>query len=83
MYGMHAIGVHIVWEPAATADTGNDDDILPGNSQGRHYLLDLRQNGIVSATRAPTNFLVGGKILGGKGLWRESRCVAHDTIVPL
>jgi hypothetical protein len=56
---MHPIGIHIVRKPAAATDTRNDDDILPGDPQGRHDLLDLRENRIIPATRTPTNFLVG------------------------
>jgi hypothetical protein len=64
MDGMHAIGIHIIRKAAAAADPGYDHDILAGNTQGRHYFLHLCQDGIITASRTPSHFLVSGKILG-------------------
>src|SRR5665213_1279839 len=64
MYGMHAVSIHIIGKPAVAANARNDHDILTGNAHLGHYFLNLGQNGVVSAARAPANFLVGHKILG-------------------
>src|SRR5688572_4942965 len=75
---VHTIRVHIIGEAAAAADTGNDYDVFLRNTQTRHNLLHLCQNGIVSATGAPAYFLVGGKIF-----WRQSGCCSftHRYII--
>jgi hypothetical protein len=40
-----------------------------------HYFLNLRKNGIISATRAPAYFLVSNKIFGGQ--WGCNRSITH------
>src|SRR5579872_2472939 len=67
MDGVHPVGVHVIRKPATATDAGNNDDVLAGDSEGRHYLLYLCENGIISAARAPANFLIGGKVLRGQG----------------
>jgi hypothetical protein len=79
---MHTIGIHIIWEPAATADTGNDHDVFAGYPKGRHDLLYLREYRIIPATGAPTHFLVGGKILR-RQCRRDRCCFTHDKLFPV
>lgn len=74
--GVHAIGIHIIGKAAAAADTGYDHYIFTGDAKGRHHLLHLRQDGVVSTTRAPAYFLIGGEVFGGKsGRGDGCRCV--------
>ena len=82
MNAMHAIGIHVVREAAATADTGNDRDIFPGDAKRGHDLLHLRQDGVISAAGAPAYFLVSYKILRGKrdGIG-HCCCIGHIKIV--
>src|SRR5580704_12669097 len=75
---MHPIGVHVIWKPAAAADTRYNHDVLPGYSQRRHYLLDLGKDRIVAATRAPAYFLVGSEILRGED--RLDCCLITHTL---
>ena len=65
---MHAIGIHIIREPAATANPGYYNNVLPGYPQSRHDLLHLGEDDIIPASRAPANFLISGKVLGCQGL---------------
>src|SRR5688572_19671510 len=77
MDGMHTIGIHIIGKAAAAANAGNYNNIFAGYTKGRHHFLYLGQDGIITATRAPAYFLVGDKILGGKG-W-DCCCITHIT----
>lgn len=61
--GVHAVRIHIIWEAAAAADSGDDHNIFFGDPQSGHDLLYLRQDGIVAAARAPAYFLVTREIL--------------------
>src|SRR5450432_4146531 len=65
MDGMHAIGIHVIRETAAAADTRNDNNIFPGYTHCWHHFLHLRKYRIITATRAPAYFLVSDKIPGG------------------
>ena len=64
---MHSIGIHVIGETAAAADTGNYHNILPGYSERRHDLLHLGQDGIIAASGAPAHFLIRCKILCCQG----------------
>ena len=65
---MHAIGIHIIGEPAATANPGYNNNVLPGYSQSRHDPLYLGEDDIIPASRAPADLLISCKILGRQGL---------------
>src|SRR5262249_40669749 len=63
--GVKAIGVHVVREPARAADPGDEDDVLLGDAEVGHRLLHGAQDGVVTASRAPPDVLVGLEILLG------------------
>src|SRR6185312_3943814 len=72
MDGMHPVGAHIIWKAAAAADARNDDDVLAGDSEGRHHLLNLCEDGVIYAARAPAHFLVRSEVFCSQG--RRDRC---------
>src|SRR5262249_4305982 len=61
-----AVGVHVVWEAAETADTGDEHDLFLRNAEFRHYLLNLRQDRIVAAAGTPAHFLIGLEIFASE-----------------
>ena len=65
-------GVRLAAGLSARGHTGEvgHPDVFAGNTQRRHYFLYLGQNRIIATTRTPSNFLVGGKVFGGK-FWRD------------
>ena len=80
------VGVHVVREPARAADPGDEDDVLPGDAEVGHHLLDGRQDRVVPAARAPADVLVGLEVLlrvARAPAVRSSRCssVALDQLV--
>jgi len=60
-----AEGVHVIRKTRGTADAGDDDEIFALDAEFRKNGLDGGENGIVAATRAPADFLVGLKIFFG------------------
>ena len=60
---VEAVDVHVVREAAGTADTRNGDVVLFRMRELREHALDLGEDGIVAASRAPADVLVGLKIL--------------------
>lgn len=76
---MHSVCIHVIRKAAAAADPGNDHNIFSWNPQSGHDLLNLCQNGIISATGAPAYFLIGSKIFRGKNRLRGSCCFAHNN----
>src|SRR6266545_1027980 len=63
VYAVEAVRVHVVRQAAAAADAGNEDDLLAGDTQVRHKLLGLGEDGIVAAAGAPAHLLVGDEVL--------------------
>ena len=60
---MHAVGVHVVREPAAAADPADEHRVLRGDAEVGHELLHGQQDAVVTTTRAPTHLLVAGPVL--------------------
>src|SRR5688572_33479855 len=82
--GVQSICVHVIGEPAAATDAGNDHNVLAGDAKCWHYFLHLCQDGIITAARAPAHFLVCRKILRRKGrLWQCSRFTHTANLVDL
>src|ERR1700754_4598076 len=79
---MHAIGIHIIGKTAATTYPRNNNDVLPGYSQGRHNFLHLGEDDIIPASRAPADLLVCSKIFCRQGLWWDGSCFTHGKIAP-
>ena len=77
MNGVNAVGVHIVWEPAAATDARNENGLLGWHADLGKYLFHLRQDGVIAATWAPSDVLVTGKIFG----LEDGKCCAHYGIV--
>src|ERR1700733_2673825 len=59
---VEAVGVHVIREAAGATDTRNEDGIFTRHTEFRHHTLNLGENGVVTASGAPTYFLVGDKI---------------------
>src|SRR5207247_3745886 len=59
---METVGVHVIRQPAAAADAGDEDDLLARDAEIRHQLLRLREDRVVAAARAPADLLVRDKI---------------------
>ncbi len=64
MDGVKSICGHIIGEARRAADAGDENDILRRRADIREGLLHPFQDRIVTATGAPANFLIRGKILG-------------------
>jgi len=60
---MESVGVHVVGESRRASDARHKDDLFFRDAQLGHDLLHGREDGIVAATRAPSYFLIRGKIL--------------------
>src|SRR5262245_32525370 len=60
---VEAVGVHVVREAARAADPGDEDDVLLGNTEIRHRLLDRGQDRVVAAARTPPHVLVRLEVL--------------------
>jgi len=71
--GVDTIGVHIVGEPAAATDAGNENGLLGRYADFGKYFFHLSQDGIIAATWTPTDILVTGKIFG----LEDGECCAH------
>ena len=65
MDAVNPIRVHVVGETAGTTNARDEDDILFGNAQQRHRLLNLGQNAIIATTWTPAHGLVGYEIFAG------------------
>jgi len=61
---VHAVGVHVVREPAGAPDPGDEHDVLPAQAQLRQEALDGGQHGVVAAPRAPAHLLVRLEVRG-------------------
>ena len=55
---VEAIRVHVVGKTGGTPDPRDKHDVLLGDPEVWEYVLDLGQDGIVSASGAPTDSLV-------------------------
>src|SRR3954467_3012388 len=77
---MHTIRIHIIWKAAAAANSTDDHNILTRYAHVWHYLLNLGQNRIISATRAPAHFLVSCKIFRCKG-WASVCYSTHGMYI--
>src|SRR5258706_9360645 len=75
MDSVKAVGVHIIGEPAGTSDAGDKYHIMPRNIQLGHNTLYLCKDGIIAATRAPSNVLIRLEILRRVLLGRSFRSV--------
>ena len=64
MDAMESVGLQVIRESAAAADARDEQKPLARDAERRQDLLDLRQDRIVAATRAPAHVLIGGEILG-------------------
>ena len=62
MDGMETVGVHVVGEAGGAANPGNKDNFFPGFPYFGHRHLHGIEDGVVSATRTPTDFLIRDKI---------------------
>src|SRR4029453_15678627 len=60
---VEAVGVHVVRKAARAADPGDEDDVLLGNAQVGHRLLDRGEDGVVAAAGAPPHVLVRLEVL--------------------
>src|SRR5262245_39332483 len=77
---MEAVSVHVVWEPARTADARDEHYFLLGYAELRHHFLNLSQDRVIAAAGTPAHLLVGLKILArqfdGRVPVRSFRCVS-------
>jgi hypothetical protein len=53
-----AVGIHVIREAAGAAYAGDDHEFLAGNPQVSENHLSRGQDGVITAARAPANFLV-------------------------
>src|SRR5437879_1005823 len=60
---VEAVGVDVVREPTRAADSGDEGESLSRDAELGQDLLDLRQDGVVAATRTPADVLVGDEVL--------------------
>src|SRR5437879_13642942 len=57
---VESVGVHVVRETARATDAGDEHEVLAWQTELRHDALDLIENRVVAAPRAPANLLSGG-----------------------
>ena len=79
MNRVDAVGVHVVRKPAGATDAGDEDDLFGRDAERRQDLLHLGQDRIVPAARAPTNFLIAGKVLGRQD--RQNNLGTHGVFL--
>src|SRR3954452_3665883 len=60
---VHAVGVEVVGEPGRAADAGDADDVLALQPELGQERLHRGEDRVVTATRAPSDLLVGGVLL--------------------
>src|ERR1700674_2812043 len=77
---MKAERIHVVREAARAADAGYDHEFFARNPQLRKHGLHGRENGVISATRTPADFLVRLEILLGQ-YW--NRCRSHWSVLQI
>src|ERR1019366_3237536 len=65
MDGVKAVGVEVIGKSAGANDTGDEDDVAARDTELGEDLFGLREDGIITATGAPADFLVRGEIGGG------------------
>ena len=61
---VHAVGVHVVREPARAADARDEHDVLPAQPQLGQEALHRGEDRVVPAPGAPAHLLVGLEVLG-------------------
>jgi hypothetical protein len=76
---VETVGVQVVGKPAGTADPGDKHELLPGDAQGGQDLLDLGENAVIAASRAPANVLVALEILRRQN---RQRCFCAHSVIP-
>src|SRR5439155_16017464 len=64
---VETIGVHVVGEPARTADAGYEHELLARNAGPLHDFFHLREDRVIAATRAPANLLIAGQVFRRQG----------------
>jgi hypothetical protein len=74
-----AVGLHVIRKPTRAADAADEHDLLARNAEARHDALDLGQDRVVTATRAPADFLIRHEVLarqrtgiGVRNLWVDA-----------
>ena len=63
---VHAVRVHVVAEPPAAADPGDEHRLVRFDAELGHQPLDGRQDRVVAAPRAPADLLVRREVLLGQ-----------------
>src|SRR5581483_2804313 len=76
---VHAVRLHVVGEARSAADPGDEDDLLAREAELGHESLDGREDGVVAAARAPTDFLVGLEVLRREGQLAVRPVLAHNA----
>jgi hypothetical protein len=76
MNGMNPIGIHVVWETTGTSNSGDKHCVFSWHIYRWQDFFDLRENRVVPATRAPTNFLITGKV--GRFQYRQGGVGTHE-----
>src|SRR5580704_649640 len=79
---MKAKRIHVIREAARASDAGNHHEIFTFYPELRKNRLHGGKNRVVSAARAPTNFLVGLKVFLGERCDRWQRGGAHRDFSP-
>src|SRR5690606_15265429 len=69
MNGVKSVRIHVVGEAAAAADPADPHDVVGGNAELGHHLLDVGQDAVVTAARAPADILVRLEVFLGEVLW--------------
>lgn len=70
--GVHAERFHVIRKPGGTSDTGDEYDVLAGDTQLRNDGLGLLEDRVISATGTPADFLVRYEFLGSEFFRRSS-----------
>ena len=74
---MKTIGLHVVRKATGTTDTTNHNEFFSRDTQLRKCFLDGIQNGIVTTSWTPANFVGWYKVLFGKRLRVVEGFCAH------
>jgi hypothetical protein len=63
VYPVKPVGIHVIGEPGRTAYAGNKNILFPWHAQLDEGFPDCIQDGMVTASRAPSDFLGTFQIL--------------------
>ena len=78
--GVEAVGFHVIGETAGASDPAEDNELLLWDAEVRKGFLDGVEDGVIPASGAPADVVLGDEILFGKGGWGFEGFLAHGLV---